>query len=275
MVKKEHRIALHSAENQRSLVEQGYFTTPLLTASEVKACSDFYHKTKSYSVGLKYNTLEVNSYNHRKQVAIELRSIIGPRILAFLNNYKFIGINLAVKEAFAPPFASHIDDTHVDESEWPAINVWIPLVDVDETNGSLYVVPRSHLLPAGIRGIGLPFSYAEYEPEIQARQVSLNLKAGEAVFFDDKLIHGSPANKTTQSRPAIIASLIQSEAQPIVYMSYDKLDPHEAEKFHAPEEFYWWVQIGKRPENFESLGFYQQQPMVLSKEEFTALLDSK
>ena len=268
------RIAFQNLQHQTALEQDGYFAEPFLTPDALSACLDVYKNSKQPGGGLKYNTLEINSYSHRKQVAQQLNEILEPYVKPYLEDYKFIGFNFAIKEGFGPAFPPHIDDIHVDESKYTAVNIWVPLVDVTEKNGGLYIVPRSHKLPADIRGIGLPFQYQEHDELIQSRKNALPLSAGDGLFFNGSLIHGSPNNQTPLERPAIIMSLIPKEAQPIVYMSYDTLDSNEAEKFHGPEEFYWKIEIGKRPEGFESLGMYKQSLIPLSESEFVRTLDS-
>ncbi|MCP4123956.1 MAG: phytanoyl-CoA dioxygenase family protein [Bacteroidetes bacterium] len=92
-------------------------------------------------------------------------------------------------------------------------------INRDQQNGRLYVIRGSHKMEQPIRGIGLPFPYEEHRELIENNTWSLQLKAGEALFFHTKMIHGSPENSTDKDRPAIVAGLIPEEARPILYWS--------------------------------------------------------
>jgi len=61
-------------------------------------------------------------------------------------------------------------------------------------------------------------------------------------------------NQSGKDRPAIIVGLLPSEAQPIVHMRFDGLDPSLVETFETTPDFYEKVQVDKRPNFVKSLG---------------------
>jgi len=267
------RPIFQTKSNEAAFFDKGYFTTQLLSDEQVASCL---HIIKSLEASIsegKYNSLEVMEDGHRKQIKVELENIIGDTILKFFLDYKFIGFNAAVKkESGDTEFLVHIDDIHVNEAEANSVNVWIPLVDVDESNGALYMVPNSHKLPQPVRGIGLPFAFADKAHLIEKHKISLNLKAGEAIIFHTKMIHGSPINESGKERPAIITGLIPAESEPIVFLKHDELSGGMVEKFHAPQEFYWNLTFDKKPDGFRSFGLYEHGHILLSDEEFESII---
>jgi phytanoyl-CoA hydroxylase len=98
---------------------------------------------------------------------------------------------------------------HQDKSYWPdansnpVITVWIPLVDADLENGCLQIWPRTH------RSRVLPFhreafsgtGYTEVDGEqlagLKRRAVPIPLRAGGAIFFNDRCLHMSTPNNTS------------------------------------------------------------------------------
>lgn len=81
------------------------------------------------------------------------------------------------------------------------VTVWVPLVDTDEGNGCLRVVPKSH--EAGL----LEHDSAGINPVLQEAAVSdddvpLKLGAGEGVAFTGLTLHASGPNLSGQERPA-------------------------------------------------------------------------
>jgi ectoine hydroxylase-related dioxygenase (phytanoyl-CoA dioxygenase family) len=82
------------------------------------------------------------------------------------------------------------------------VTVWVALVDTDERNGGLYLLPGSHRLglldhgPAGVNPL-LREARAEIRPTL------LPLRAGEAVAFSGLTLHGSGPNRSDAPRPGL------------------------------------------------------------------------
>ncbi|MCB9234551.1 MAG: phytanoyl-CoA dioxygenase family protein [Bacteroidia bacterium] len=272
-----YRQFLYNQTREKQLLEDGFFVHEnLLSAADIQACLTAYQTSDQGQQDDLYNTLNVDGYEHRLQVRDSLWSVLGPRIKPEFIDYDVLGINFAIKKPGPETqFPLHVDDIHLDRSRHVAVNIWIPLVDVNEENGALYVVPRSHLLPQPIGGLGTPFPWPHFADIIHRKKISMNLKAGDALFFHDSIIHGSPHNSTLIPRPAIISAMLPVEAQPICYMIHDQLEPGKIELFEAPPDFFLKVAIGKRPDFTSSLGIFDFEPSQLSEAEFLAVLEGE
>lgn len=101
----------------------------------------------------------------------------------------------------------HQDWTYTEEPDTPAVLVWIPLVDVSQSNGALAMVRGSHRWSHGIRPSGAENPAAELQADLAAQAVLVPLRAGEAVFYDPAILHGSPPNVTASPRPAVAVGL--------------------------------------------------------------------
>ena len=80
------------------------------------------------------------------------------------------------------------------------LTVWLALTDVDERNGCVHVVPRSHragLLEHGTAGVN---PLLRETPAGAAAAVPVPLRAGEAVAFSGLTVHGSGPNLTQSPR---------------------------------------------------------------------------
>ena len=114
-----------------------------------------------------------------------------------------------------PKVAAGAVPWHQDRSYWPGANanpvitVWIPLVDADEINGCLKIWPRTHNTELvqhhqeGRTGTG----YTEVDTEDSAltqfkkiSPVTLPIKAGGAILFNDRCIHMSTPNYSDHVR---------------------------------------------------------------------------
>lgn len=69
------------------------------------------------------------------------------------------------------------------------VSVWIPLVNVDEKNASLRVVPYEEFIK-------------EEKPFYKG--IHLNMTVGECILFNEFLIHSSDANESPHDRPILI-----------------------------------------------------------------------
>ena len=81
------------------------------------------------------------------------------------------------------------------------ITIWIPLIDVDEENGCLWVIPVSHrwgLLPGARRADQNMVSFEDVER--RGTPVPLPMRCGDILAFHNLTFHASKVNRTDQVR---------------------------------------------------------------------------
>lgn len=82
------------------------------------------------------------------------------------------------------------------------LTLWVALVDTDETNGCLWIVPGSHrlgLLPHDAAGVNPVLR----EARTAAPAVAVPMRAGEGVAFSGLTLHGSGPNRSAAPRPGL------------------------------------------------------------------------
>ncbi|MBY0501550.1 MAG: phytanoyl-CoA dioxygenase family protein [Alphaproteobacteria bacterium] len=96
----------------------------------------------------------------------------------------------------------HQDISYSPENPYQ-VSAWLALQDVPEDAGPLEVIPGSHKEPIKQ---AVDFWSPEYEPDstLKNRALKLPLSAGDVVFFDSSLWHGSSENLARISRYAIV-----------------------------------------------------------------------
>jgi phytanoyl-CoA hydroxylase len=114
-----------------------------------------------------------------------------------------------------PKVAAGAVPWHQDRSYWPGANanpvitVWIPLVDANEENGCLKIWPRTHnteLVQHHHETLtGTAYTEVDTEsdslrPFKQIAAVTLPLRAGGAILFNDRCIHMSTPNNSDHVR---------------------------------------------------------------------------
>ena len=131
-----------------------------------------------------------------------VEDILGP-------DFYLWGSNFFIK----PPHSSSTVGWHQDTYYWPvdpkiSATVWLAFEDVDEENAAMRVVPGSH--KAGLLKHARSTDTASVLTlELEGGQfredsaTSLNLKAGQISIHDDKIVHGSPANRSDRRRTGL------------------------------------------------------------------------
>jgi phytanoyl-CoA hydroxylase len=84
------------------------------------------------------------------------------------------------------------------------VTVWIPLVDVNEENGCLWVIPASHKwgLLHGERGEDLNMRTKE-DVEKKGEPIPLPMKVGDVLFLSNLTFHSSRPNRSNKVRWSI------------------------------------------------------------------------
>ena len=99
------------------------------------------------------------------------------------------------------------------------LTIWVPLFDTNSQNGTLEVIPGSHKLTDTIAAVHDPHYFVDYEDRLESNHLEqVEVAAGQAVIFDDSLIHGSQRNRGTSQRIALQIEAIPKEAIPAVFL---------------------------------------------------------
>ena len=88
----------------------------------------------------------------------------------------------------------HQDSSLIDETKFFSYFGWIPLQDTNVTNGGITVIPKSHLWGINYRSLDIPWLLKDYENILKKYSIPIEVKAGEILFFETALIHGSLKN---------------------------------------------------------------------------------
>ncbi|CAF2944158.1 unnamed protein product [Rotaria sp. Silwood2] len=125
-----------------------------------------------------------------------------------------------IKESFANPTAWHLDVPYWSFTSLHAISVWIALDDATLENGCLYFMPGSHKVTERryyaannafmeIKvGKNLSDVFITYPELKQWQTVAVPMKAGNASFHSDHLIHSAGANMTPGRRAAMTIQMM-------------------------------------------------------------------
>lgn len=136
------------------------------------------------------------------------RATIGDNSYLFWEQFVVKGTDVKGAE-----FGWHQDSGYVDYSHKPYVNAWVPLDDVNEENGTVYLLPyslagtRDKVEHKPVPGSNDRVGYFGNEKGIPA-----NCSAGSIVVFSSTVFHRSGANSTDKMRRAYA---IQFSPEPI------------------------------------------------------------
>lgn len=210
-------IRLKDIGLQQTLTELGFAVMPTLPAESVRALIAGFEEFRGRHGG--------DGRKHHATFHIgdpELAAAVDGRVLGILRPYlsehfldarPFVG-NYMVKEPDTDSEVKlHQDWTYVDEQRFSSCNLWIPLQDVDARNGCLHFLPSSHLVGEGIRSSpNYPELFANVPDLLPQCLVQVPMRAGEAVVFYHKTLHGSCPNLSAQRRVNVVQGLMSSDA---------------------------------------------------------------
>lgn len=156
-----------------------------------------------------------------------LRSIIQPKLSALFDPavLELIQLDLSVKPASEhSELGPHQDYAIIDEEQAASIYLWIPLVDTDETNGTLHLVPGSHRFANRVRSHHVPATFDRVLDLVHQESVAVRCRAGELVLMVSGVIHHSPPNTSDHLRLAV-HGIVKPIAAPLVFYFADEQTP--------------------------------------------------
>ncbi len=213
-------------EHDAAFRRDGYIILPLLNEEEVAELLKL-HSTFNPNQQSEFDTTIFNpDPSYRTGVRVEIDRIVQPRALPLLANYKRAVSNFINKrhETKNARVWIHQDYTFVDQSRYSGVHVWIPLVDVDETNGCMSIYPGTHSLINHISA--QPYQSYQcfpnpYENVSQMLEkggaVAAPMKAGYGLFFNERTLHSSGENYTGIDRVVVNCAYIPEDEPMYLY----------------------------------------------------------
>lgn len=192
------------------------------------------------------------------------------------NDYKIVMVNFMAKESgLNSEMSLHADWQLVNESTSRSVSIWIPLVNTNETNGCLGVIPYSHnLIDNSIRGPKIKSSVLNYNSVlIEKSGKLLPMKLGSAIIYDSKLLHYSPANLSDKTRIAINVILVPNNQKIHHFTSYDGIEVHEFQDCDI--DFFINYTIFQKPSNKYYRKKFIYSKNDISKEEIDSFLSKR
>jgi len=261
----------------------GYVVIPqFLNTEEVQNLLSVYQKPVDNINGKFHRTLQFQSVAYKKDLSIPVKELVTPKALSLLEDYRYLLSSFMVKEPKADnAFELHQNWNFVEEDKFHSVVFWIPLVDTDADNGAMYMVKGSNrLLPTYRGGPNIPSVFEAVIPYIKEHYLTIvPLKAGDAIIFDDALLHYTSANLSSSTRYAIAQVMIPKTARPIHYYQSAENAGKNIEVFEIDDDFYLYYYnrypLGNYPSDCRQIGIVPYSHNALTNNQFEALYRKK
>lgn len=260
---------LKNIEEDKFLKENGYIIFRILNDNQIAEFNQVYEKWHKDSPEIFYKSYFSPNETYKSEVEnLVLKHFSSFAESKFINYIAFGGMFVSKPPGEDGHFPPHQDWSFVDEQKHWSLNMWCPLVNVEEKNGYLYVLPGSHDYNITIRGAHTPDTYNHLHAAILENIKGIKMEAGEAIFFYHGLVHGSTINSSDSTRVSVGLSLVEKNV-PILYHFYNNEDL-STERFLVKDvSFYkdYVTNRDQRPSSIESLGIIDFDYPRLSEEE--------
>lgn len=260
---------------QAEFERNGFVRLPFYNQEEILYLNGLYEKLHPKEETGFYSSTFSKDKAYRKTTDEEIRRVGSRSIDKYLQDVLVVCGSYIVK--YPGPdsvMGVHQDMTLVDESEFTGINIWCPLVDLNDENGVLYALPKSHRIFPTYRGSSIPNIYDEIYRAIPEQMEPIYLKAGEAIFFDQSILHYSPPNLSKDKR--VVTNIYFSHKDVRFRTAYYPKEkyPNKIELFEQDLSFMTnFEQFGQnifdRPKIGKSLGLVEYDFPVLRMEHIT------
>jgi flavin-dependent dehydrogenase len=270
---------------QNQLQHDGYAVVDMLNEKEFANLLElvgqfqFHFSNNRNREKLKYNNTFFESDIEQKKMFYQTMSnFLQPKVDLLMDNYDVLFANFWEKKPGDAEVIIHQNWTHVDESQHRSYTIWIPLQETSEVNGTMEVIPNSHYQFSTMRGLNMeyPLSYAFKSIVKEIKEEFLlpaNLKPGQAIVFDDALIHYTGPNNSTNNRVAVQLVVKPKSVKGLFYYKHKEITTgNNVEVFEADADFYTRLQLitgaNTRPQHGVSKGFVSHTQTDISIEDF-------
>lgn len=244
----------YDPELQKKFDKDGYVIIDLLQPEQVLYFIQQYNDLESIRGGIRKEhdvqfdeqkeityefTFIDSNVDYKRIVFDKVVETFKPLVDQYLVNYHPIIANFIHKTSQKGEVPMHQNWAFVDEWKYTSISVWCPLVDSNELNGTLQVVPGSHKRFAPVRGPLIPWELEHLKEDIiQNDMIPFKLKAGQAAIIDDSIIHYSASNHTDGLRLAIQLIMTPPNVPSIHYHMTEENGKKMIKVYEVDHDFY-------------------------------------
>lgn len=222
------------------LHRQGYHVAGNIGNDNIKLLRELYDRLHGFdaSEGGMFYSLYSNDIGYRREVHDRIEEILRPVYEGLFSSYRTVINSFIVKlQGAKSGFTLHQDSTGLDEFSHSPLSLWIPLQDTDLSNGTLCIVPGTHRFFLPYRGISFRAPFEGYQQVLRRYLVPMELKAGDILAFDNRVVHYSHLNRSAEPRIVVMSGLFPEDAPIEVCYRDESVDGSPIEIYRQSDDF--------------------------------------
>jgi hypothetical protein len=236
---------------EKQLLDEGYVMISFLSPQEIVTLKDTYYQSQPKQLEGMAATAHFPDLDLRMRMNDTIRKVFHRAMEETFTHINALGGSFIAKgKGSNGTLNPHQDWNIVDEDHFRSFNIWVPLVDLEDDNGVICIMPRSHTWLRSYRSLNIGSAYHEVEGQLWKKMTRLYMKAGEALIYDHRLIHASGENKTNEIRLASVFGIIPEDAN---MFYYHKKDDKTIEVYESNKEFFLYENIFEGPKKLKKL----------------------
>jgi len=193
----------------------GYSLIDGLSNSQLTELNELFSAEHNFDVkeGGMFYSMYSRDKEYRKRVHEAIGEILRPTLEKHFKDYKNVVNAFVVKlPGEKSEFYVHQDTSALDEFKFSPLSLWIPLHDIRPDNGALAIIEKTHWFFSPYRGVSFAFPFKKINDTIKKYLRPVYMKAGEIMCFDNRIIHNSMANRSSEPRIAVICGIFPKNA---------------------------------------------------------------
>jgi hypothetical protein len=237
---------VHSIVKEQSVREtlhsEGHIVVGNIGAERIGMLRELYLQLHSFKLGGDHGGMFYSLYSkdveYRQTVYDRIDEVMATVYASHFQDFKSVIHSFIAKlPGDHSGFTLHQDSSGLDETKYSPLSLWIPLQDTDLSNGTLCVVPKTHGFFHPYRGISFKSPFSDYERVLRKYLVPIELRAGDILAFDNRLVHYSHLNRSNEPRVVVMSGLFPAPAQiEVCYRDMESADS-PIEVYRQSEDF--------------------------------------
>lgn len=265
---------LREAALQEELDERGFVKVSMFSEEQLAELNAVYERFVDFPGDRDVFTIsyEILPLRSSTEIDLAIKAVIRPSLDRVFRSdqLNFVGGAFALK----PPgdnavITPHQDHNAVDERFGDSYNLWFPLHKVDAHNGQMLVQPESHKRLFTLRGVDIMHPFSEINELMMDHMTPVPMAAGEALVLNNRCIHASQHNRSTEMRRAILFGMAPS-ATPLVKMFYNS-EKEQVDIYELDLDFLSSHRVNEIPGNFDPIDSIPYHLFNLSTADYQAI----
>ena len=126
---------------QKQFEEDGFLKITLLTLENIQELNEIFKRYYPNPSSSFYSSSYDNDFKTKKEISDEIGAVILPNLAKIFVDYTWFGSAFLSKgNGERSEMPMHQDWTIVDETQFIALNIWTPLQNTNDENGTLEVI---------------------------------------------------------------------------------------------------------------------------------------